>query len=73
MKKSRAGSSANIQGEANDGPTKLSMFKGVFVPTLQNIMGIILFVRLPWITGQAGIMNVSFLNEMDSMGAYMSA
>ena len=35
--------------------TKLGTVKGVFVPTLQNIMGIILFLRLPWITGQAGI------------------
>ena len=34
---------------------KLGTFMGVFVPTLQNILGIILFLRLPWITGQAGI------------------
>jgi hypothetical protein len=33
---------------------KLSTMKGVFIPTLQNILGIILFVRLPWITGQVG-------------------
>jgi len=36
--------------------TKLTTFTGVFVPTVQNIMGIILFVRVPWITGQAGIL-----------------
>ena len=34
---------------------KLGTFMGVFIPTLQNILGIILFLRLPWITGQAGI------------------
>ena len=28
---------------------------GVFLPCLQNIIGIILFVRLPWITGRAGV------------------
>ena len=33
---------------------------GVFIPTFQNIMGIILFLRLPWITGQAGIAQVAF-------------
>ena len=36
--------------------TKLGAVKGVFVPTLQNIMGIILFVRVPFIVGQAGIL-----------------
>ena len=36
--------------------TKLGTAKGVFVPTLQNIMGIILFVRVPFIVGQAGIL-----------------
>ena len=35
---------------------KLGTIKGVFVPTLQNIMGIILFVRVPFIVGQAGIL-----------------
>jgi hypothetical protein len=29
---------------------------GVYLPTVQNIMGVILFLRLPWITGQAGIL-----------------
>ena len=35
---------------------KLGTIKGVFVPTLQNIMGIILFVRVPFIVGEAGIL-----------------
>ena len=34
---------------------KFGTMKGVFVPTIQNIMGIILFVRVPFIVGQAGI------------------
>jgi len=33
--------------------------QGVFVPTTQNILGIILFIRLPFITAQAGIFQVS--------------
>ncbi len=28
---------------------------GVFVPCLQNILGVILFIRLSWIVGQAGV------------------
>mmetsp|Transcript_17069 Transcript_17069/g.53280 ORF Transcript_17069/g.53280 Transcript_17069/m.53280 type:complete len:102 (+) Transcript_17069:580-885(+) len=36
-------------------PVKLGTFKGVFVPTTQNIMGIILFVRVPFIVGEAGV------------------
>eukprot|EP00239_Pterosperma_sp_CCMP1384_P008309 CAMPEP_0197848340 /NCGR_PEP_ID=MMETSP1438-20131217/8351_1 /TAXON_ID=1461541 /ORGANISM="Pterosperma sp., Strain CCMP1384" /LENGTH=1098 /DNA_ID=CAMNT_0043460527 /DNA_START=508 /DNA_END=3803 /DNA_ORIENTATION=+ len=46
-------------GEGEDGEGKerilLGTFKGVFVPTAQNVLGIILFIRLPFITGQAGI------------------
>lgn len=29
--------------------------KGVFQPCVQNILGVILFIRLPFIVGQAGI------------------
>jgi len=34
---------------------KLGTFKGVFIPCLQNILGVILFLRLTWITAQAGV------------------
>jgi amino acid transporter len=30
-------------------------FKGVFVPTTLTILGIILFLRLPWVVGNAGL------------------
>lgn len=43
------------KGDVTDNSVKLGTFKGVFVPTLQNILGIILFVRLPRIAGEAGI------------------
>lgn len=33
---------------------KLGTLKGVYLPCLQNILGVILFLRLPWIAGQAG-------------------
>ena len=38
---------------------KLGTFKGVFLPCLQNILGIILYLRLDWITGQAGTFGTS--------------
>ena len=28
---------------------------GVYFPTIQNIFGVILFIRMPWIVGLAGI------------------
>ena len=33
----------------------LGTLKGVLLPCIQNIFGVILFVRLPWITGMAGV------------------
>ena len=33
----------------------LATWKGVFLPCLQNILGVILFLRVPWMAGQAGI------------------
>ena len=35
-------------------PAKQGTFLGVFVPCTQNILGIILFIRLSWIIGQSG-------------------
>ena len=37
-------------------PTGLGTLTGVFFPCLQNIFGVILFLRQPWITGQAGVL-----------------
>jgi len=36
-------------------PVKLGTMMGVFLPTVQNILGVILFLRVPWIVGTAGI------------------
>ena len=38
-----------------DDPQLLGTLMGVFVPCLQNILGVILFIRLSWIVGQAGV------------------
>uniref|UniRef100_A0A4W3K0E6 Solute carrier family 12 member 7 n=1 Tax=Callorhinchus milii TaxID=7868 RepID=A0A4W3K0E6_CALMI len=51
------------EAENNDGPKKkevkaprMGTFIGVYLPCLQNILGVILFLRLTWIVGASGIM-----------------
>ena len=36
--------------------TKLGTLVGVYLPCIQNIFGVILFIRLSWIVGTAGIL-----------------
>lgn len=36
--------------------TSFGTISGVYLPCVQNILGVILFLRLPWIVGQAGIL-----------------
>ena len=43
------------EGRAQVKAMKLGWIKGVLFPTLLNIWGVILFLRMPWIVGQAGI------------------
>ena len=41
------------------GTLKFGWVKGVLVPCLLNIWGVILYLRLPLLTGQAGILLIS--------------
>ena len=34
---------------------KFGAFKGVFTPSILTILGVIIYLRLPWIVGQAGL------------------
>lgn len=34
----------------------MGTFMGVYLPCLQNILGVILFLRMTWIVGTAGIL-----------------
>ena len=36
-------------------PSKLGTIMGVYLPTMQNIFGVILFLRVPWMVGNAGV------------------
>ena len=40
--------------DKKDEPSKLGTLMGVYLPCVQNIFGVILFIRMPWIVGLAG-------------------
>lgn len=46
----------HLEAEQLESQRYQGTFAGVFLPCLQSIIGIILFARLPWITGQAGVL-----------------
>ena len=41
--------------------TKMGTLMGVYLPTIQNIFGVILFIRLSWIVGIAGTFQAFFI------------
>lgn len=40
------------------GATKFGAFSGVFTPSILTILGVIMYLRLGWVTGVAGIWGV---------------
>ncbi|KAL6333129.1 hypothetical protein AAG906_028312 [Vitis piasezkii] len=46
---------SNTPGRSKANDLKLGTLMGVFVPCLQNILGIIYYIRFSWIVGMAGI------------------
>lgn len=44
-----------LENQDKPAVTKLGTFMGVYLPCCQNILGIILFIRLSWIVGIAGV------------------
>ena len=43
-------------GNGQDESSKLGWIKGVYVKCLLNIWGVMLFLRLTWVVGQAGLL-----------------
>lgn len=41
--------------KAARGPIKFGTFQGVFTPTLLTILGVIMYLRGPWVVGNAGV------------------
>jgi len=54
-----AGNSRKKANPKQTSPVLLGTINGVFLPCLQNILGVILFLRLPFITAQAGVYQTS--------------
>lgn len=52
---------ANGNEEGADKPVGMGIWQGVVFPCMANILGVLLFLRLPWIVGKAGILNGFFL------------
>jgi solute carrier family 12 (sodium/potassium/chloride transporter), member 2 len=48
---------ANAAGASVEtSPKRFGTFAGVFTPTLLTILGVIMFLRLPWVVGNAGLL-----------------
>ena len=45
---------------------KLGTFLGVYIPTVLGIFGVVIFLRLSWITGQAGTFHSHSLSYIGS-------
>ena len=58
-RRSRSHASSNGPSKSNDG--KLGTYSGVFLPCLAQIVGVIFFLRLPTITGQAGTIGATLV------------
>lgn len=48
-------SSTNSAKKPANTVIKMGTVMGVYIPCLQNIFGVLFFIRLPWIVGTAGI------------------
>lgn len=51
----------------NTQQNKFGTFKGVFVPSILTILGVILFLRLGWVVGQAGLASTMFIITLSSL------
>jgi len=49
------GSEVDTELNPESGPRTYGWFTGVFTPTLLTILGVIMYLRLPWVVGNAGL------------------
>jgi solute carrier family 12 sodium/potassium/chloride transporter 2 len=45
-----------LRREESDGDNQFGTFAGVFVPTILTVLGAIMYLRLGWVTGNAGLL-----------------
>jgi hypothetical protein len=55
LEKSERSIRGPLQLDADTTKNKLGTFFGVYIPTVLGIFGVVIFLRLSWITGQAGV------------------
>ncbi|XP_021968164.1 bumetanide-sensitive sodium-(potassium)-chloride cotransporter isoform X1 [Folsomia candida] len=61
------------KGDAPESAVKFGWVKGVFVRCLLNIWGVMLFLRLSWVTGQAGIGQTFLIITSTSLITFITA
>lgn len=47
--------------DAAEGPQKFGTFQGVFTPTVLTILGVIMYLRQPWVVGNAGVLGAMLI------------
>ncbi|CAM8909708.1 unnamed protein product [Rhodiola kirilowii] len=60
-------------GQPQDNDLKLGIMMGVFVPCLQNILGIIYYIRFTWIVGMGGISESIMLVSFCGLCTFLTA
>lgn len=63
----------DIEAQIQAGQLKFGWFKGVMMRCLLNIWGVMLFLRLSWVVGQAGIVQGLLLISMTSVVTTITA
>jgi len=53
--------------------SKMGTINGVFLPCIQNITGVILFLRLPYITAQAGAVGASSIVLLCALSTFLTS
>lgn len=69
LPKVSAKSTKSGQQKAN----QFGTFKGVFVPSILTILGVILFLRLGWVVGQAGLASTIVIITISSLITFVTA
>ena len=57
----------------NSAKNGFGTIKGVFIPSILTILGVILFLRLGWVVGQAGLISTIFIILLSSLITFITA
>ncbi len=51
----------------------MGVFMGVYLPCIQNIFGVLFFIRMTWIVGTAGVLESFFIVFMCCSVSFLTA